>query len=111
MAALDVVVNCNRLGSIGRQAFETMAVSTLCIATHKKPKTSKIIVNQKSGYIVKEGDIEEIRKIIIVNYNDRSLMSQITNQGYLDAKKGFSNHLQTRKIEAYYQKLINAKNE
>jgi glycosyltransferase involved in cell wall biosynthesis len=107
MAALDIVVNCNRLGSIGRQAFETMAVGTLCIATHRNPETTRLIINNKNGYIVKEGDILHMIELIIKLYKNKVELENIALNGMKYAHQEFSSKIQTNKIQLIYNQILN----
>jgi len=109
MAALDIVINCNRLGSMGRQAFETMAVGTVSIATHRYPEINEMISHGKDGYVVKEGDIQSIQKIIDKLYNDRKMLALVSESAQKNAQQEFSNLIQTQKIEKEYLRLLSHK--
>lgn len=106
MAAMDIVVNCNRLGSMGRQSFETMAVGTVSISTHRYPEITQMIVNDKDGYIVKEGDVAAICEVIETLATDRSRIDLISENARNKAKEEFDNKKQTSKITSIYSELL-----
>jgi glycosyltransferase involved in cell wall biosynthesis len=107
MAAMDIVVNCNRLGSMGRQTFETMAVGTVSISTHRYPEITKMVINGQDGYTVKDGDNAAICNIIKQLANDKNKIKQISENAKQKAKAEFDNTKQTLKITNLYETLLN----
>ncbi|MBW7845358.1 MAG: glycosyltransferase family 4 protein [Bacteroidia bacterium] len=107
MAAMDIVVNCNRLGSMGRQTFETMAVGTVSISTHRYPELTQMIINGQDGFTVKEGDINSICTIIEKLKSEKNEIKQISINAKQKAKAEFDNIKQTLKITNLYDTLLN----
>lgn len=107
MAAMDIVVNCNRLGSMGRQTFETMAVGTVSISTHRYPQITQMVINELDGFTVKEGDHDAICSIIENLATDKNTILQISRNAKQKAKEEFDNTKQTLKITNLYDTIIN----
>lgn len=106
MAAMDIVLNCNRLGSIGRQTFETMACESVSISTHRFPEKKSLIINKKNGFLLKEGDVSEIVNIIGMLYEDREQIKKISEAAYFHAKQAFDCNKQSQLVESLYLQLI-----
>ena len=106
MAAMDIVVNCNRLGSMGRQTFETMAVGTVSISTHRFPEITKMIINTKDGFTVKEGDNAAVCEIIENLATNKNKIQDIAKNGKIKANQEFDNTTQTLKITNLYDALL-----
>jgi glycosyltransferase involved in cell wall biosynthesis len=109
MAAMDIVLNCNRLGSIGRQTFETMACESVSISTHRFPERKSLIKNKKNGFLLREGDVNEMVYIIGMLYEDREQIKRIAEAACCHAKQAFDCNKQSQVVENLYLQLLEKK--
>ena len=105
MASLDVMVNCNRLGAFGRQAFETLALGVASVATCLTPGKSSVL-NKDVAMICKEGDKEQIyqaTRSLIIDKNKRIKLAEAAKKWGCEQ---FSPKIQSAKILDIYNSIL-----
>ena len=105
VAAMDLMINCNRLGALGRQAFETVCLGIPSITTVRYPGRSKVLNSQVSR-IEKEGDLENIIKsasFLIKNERERMHMAK---EASIWGMKNFDAVQQSLKVISLYNRFL-----
>ncbi len=105
MASFDLMVNCNRLGAFGRQAFETLALGIASVATCLNPGKSSVL-NNHVAEICKEGDFTQLFNATRTLLLDNKKRSQLANAARKWGIEQFSPDLQSDKVFKIYQKII-----
>jgi glycosyltransferase involved in cell wall biosynthesis len=105
MASMDLMINCNRLGAFGRQAFETLALGIASVATCLNPGKSSVL-NNDVAKICKQGDFSELyqaTKALLVDPKKRFHLAQAARKWGFEQ---FSPDVQSDKVFKIYQKII-----
>jgi glycosyltransferase involved in cell wall biosynthesis len=105
MASFDVMINCNRLGAFGRQAFETLALGVASVATCLTPGKSSVL-NNDVALICKEGNKEQLfqaTRSLIIDENKRNKMAVAAKKW---GNEQFSPEIQSEKILNIYNSII-----
>ncbi len=103
IAAMDLLIVPNKNGVLGRQPIEAQALGTRVIAYHGHSQKSKVILNNKTGFLVK--DVKEaVDKALDIIKN--SSISVMANEGEEYARMQFNPFVNIKKIEKLYTKLI-----
>jgi glycosyltransferase involved in cell wall biosynthesis len=105
MASLDIIVNCNRLGAFGRQAFETLALGVASIATCQKLGKSSVL-NSDVALICKEGEKEQLyhaTQTLIEDKNKRLALSVAAKKW---GNEQFSPNIQSAKVYNIYKQIL-----
>jgi len=101
----DVAVVCNRLGAMGRQAFEVLAVGTPLVITGGHSGKSTIVENGKNAVVVKAGDPEGMAIHLKKLLDNSSMQEQLTMNGKKHAQSCFDFKANGRLLEREYLKL------
>ena len=105
MASFDVMVNCNRLGAFGRQAFETLALGIASVATCLNPGKSSLL-NNDVAEICKEGDFSQLYHATQVLLLDNKKRLQLAHAARKWGIEQFSPDVQSDKVFKIYQKIF-----
>ena len=105
MASFDVIINCNRLGAFGRQAFESLALGIPSVATCLKPGKSSIL-NNKIAMICEEGNLDEIYEATAAILTNQKLQKQLSTDGLKWGVNEFNPSIQSTKILTIYKNLL-----
>ena len=103
MAAMDLLIVPNKNGVLGRQPIEAQAIGTPIIAVNGHSGRSKIILNNETGYLVR--DINEAILLTEKFVMNKANM-KMSNAAKEYALKNFSPDKNMRIIEAIYLNLI-----
>ena len=106
MAAMDIVVICNRHGVLGRMPFEAMSVGTPIVATTGHSGKSNVVINYESGILVKPADPESIAEGVSRLISDRNLREKISKNGKISVINNFNPKLNIQKIQSIYEKVL-----
>lgn len=106
VAAMDVMVNCNRLGAFGRQSFETTGLGVATISTTKFPDRSSVL-NSDVSIIVQEGNFENLLNALILLIENVELRKKIALNGKNWVENNFNARVQSEKIFSIYCKILN----
>ena len=107
--AADVVVICNRLGAMGRQAFEVLAVGKPLLITGGHSGKSSIVIDGKSAIVVKAEDYPEMARQLKKLAEDPILMEKLSREGRRHSELHFDFRQNGKKLEAEYFKLLGHK--
>lgn len=105
MASFDVMINCNRLGAFGRQAFETLALGIASVATCLNPGKSSVL-NNNVAEICKEGDFAQLYNATKTLLLDKKKRIQLAHAARKWGIEQFSPDVQSDKVFKIYQKII-----
>ncbi len=109
MAAMDVVVVCNRHGVLGRMPFEVMACGRPLVATAGHSGKSRVAVNRETALIVPPKDPDAIAAAVCELIQDAKLRLRLETQGPVYAREHFDPEINARRIEQIYRKLLTGK--
>jgi len=70
----------------------------------------EIIIDKKTGLLVKEKDVEGLYKCLTTLINDPNLRYRLANAGRKFIEENFDVIKQTKKLEEIYRKILNARN-
>lgn len=104
-ASMDIMINCNRLGEMGRQAFECACLGIPTIVTVKHPGRSSVLNNQVA-FVCKEGDINNITSCAEKLVKDPLLRSDFSVKAYDWGTGQFNARKQSKKVYEIYSRLI-----
>ena len=104
--AADVVVICNRLGAMGRQAFEVLAVGKPLLITGGHSGKSSIVIDGKSAIVVKAEDYPEMARQLKKLAEDPILMEKLSREGRRHSELHFDFRQNGKKLENEYMKLL-----
>lgn len=106
IAAMDILVVCTRLGVLGRQPFEAMAVKTPVVVASGHTGKSRIVLHEETGLVSPMKDlqrlIEEVDKLVI----DPTLRQKLSESGYRYALENFNPELNSEKVLSIYNELV-----
>ncbi len=105
MASLDLIINCNRLGALSRQSFESLCLGVPTIATAKFPGRSSIIPKEV-GIVLEEGSIDSIANSAIAIIKDNNKRKRMAENAKNWGKLQFDREIQSLKVLDVYKKLI-----
>lgn len=105
MASFDVMVNCNRLGAFGRQAFETLALGVASVATCLNPGKSSVL-NNDVALICNEGDKEQLYKATRSLITDKNKRTKLAEAAKKWGNEQFSPEVQSAKVLDIYNSII-----
>jgi glycosyltransferase involved in cell wall biosynthesis len=102
IAAMDLLIVPNKNGVLGRQPIEAQAIGTPVIAQDGHSRKSKIILNNETGYLVKNIDeaIDKANEIILNNTAQRMAKAAKIHAGLY-----FSPQKNMQRIEQLYLNL------
>lgn len=104
-ASMDIMVNCNRLGALGRQAFETVCLGVATVVTARYPGRSSIL-NREISRMVKEGDADALLEAVQELIGDESLRNRMAREGRDWGMQHFDSAAQSAKVFNLYQQLL-----
>lgn len=103
MAAMDIVVVCNRHGVLGRMPFEAMSVGSPVVATAGHSKKSKVAVDEETALIVEPANPASIASGIIRLIKDPHLRQKLIQNGEIAVNRYFNPDTNARLIENIYE--------
>lgn len=106
IAALDVLVVCTRLGVLGRQPFEGMAVRTSVVITPGHTGKSNIILHEKTGLIAQARNPASIAQNISRLLTQPELKQQLLLQATAHSAQLFDREKNALNIFALYKQLM-----
>ena len=109
MAAMDIVVVCNRHGVLGRMPFEAMACGRPLVVTAGHSGKSQVVVDQETALIVPPKTPDAIAAAVCRLAGDEVLRQHLAEQGPIYARDNFDPLQNARRIENIYRKLLAGK--
>jgi len=106
MAAMDIVVVCNRHGVMGRMPFEAMACSRPLVVTAGHSGKSRVVVDRETAMVVPPNDPGAISSAVCELIQNDSLQQHLIEQGPVYAREHFDPAKNTGKIEEIYQRYL-----
>lgn len=106
VASMDLIINCNRLGALSRQSFESLCLGVPTLATAKFPGRSSIL-NEDVGRVLKEGEIKEIAQTAIILLKNDPLRSEMGKRALEWGRSQFDRDKQSQKVFEIYKNLVN----
>jgi glycosyltransferase involved in cell wall biosynthesis len=107
IAALDVLVVCTRLGVLGRQPFEAMAVKTPVVVTAGHSGKSTVVLHEKTGIVVPMKDVEALTDAVSRLIEDPALRERLAEEGFEYAQREFNPVRNSSKVLQVYYELTN----
>lgn len=105
MKECDLTINFSRNEPFGRVIIESMLVQTPVIVSDSGG-APEIIHHTKGGFIVKDGDVEELYETIRLVYEGAVDHQALSNQGYKSVMSDFNMGTIARKVEDTYRLLL-----
>lgn len=106
MAAMDVIVVCNRHGVLGRMPFEAMACGRPLVATAGHSGQSRVVVDGETALLVPPAEPGGIAAAVCRLLQEPALAERIAQQGLVYARNNFDPDKNTRKVEEIYKRLL-----
>lgn len=109
ISASDVMVICNRLGAMGRQAFEAMALGKPLVITQGLSGRSSVVVDGETALVVPPASPEVMAEAVrefLFNPEERKRLS---DNAAAYARSNFDYRSNARRIEEIYNSLVNTK--
>jgi len=106
MAAMDVVVVCNRHGVLGRMPFEAMACGRPLVVTAGHSGKSKVVIDRETALVVHPKDPDSIAAAVCELVNDANLRQTLATYGYEYAREHFDPVKNTTLIENIYRNML-----
>ncbi len=106
MAAMDVVVVCNRHGVMGRMPFEAMACGRPLVVTAGHSGKSRVVIDRETALVVRPADPLAIANAIKDILRDQSLAKTLGQNGSTYARETFDPERNARLVEQIYRKLL-----
>jgi len=106
MAAMDVVVVCNRHGVLGRMPFEAMSLGRPLVVTAGHSGQSRIVIDQETALVVPPATPAGIADAVCNILMDQSLAQAISNRGLTYARQHFDPLKNARLVEKVYRDLL-----
>ena len=110
MAASDIMVICNRLGALGRQAFEAMALGKPLVVTKGHSGHSTIVVNGETALMVPQANPMAMAKAVNELLVNRDQGKRLGANAEVYARNHFDHRNNARKIEDIYRLLLKERN-
>ncbi|WP_424767442.1 glycosyltransferase [Paenibacillus sp. sgz302251] len=108
MKECDLTINFSLNEPFGRVIIESLLVQTPVIVSNSGG-APEIIHQTKGGFIVKDGDVEDLYETIQRVYDKAVNHQELSNQGYASVMNDFNMSTIARKVESTYYLLL-AKN-
>jgi len=105
MKECDLTINFSLNEPFGRVIIESMLVQTPVIVADSGG-APEIIHLTKGGFIVKDGDVEELYQTIQLVYDKRVNYQELSSQGHTSAMNDFNMNTIARKVENTYHLLL-----
>jgi len=109
MAAMDVIVSYNRLGVLGRQPFEAMAVGRPVIVNSGHTGKSGVVVDGVTAVVVPPCDPEALAAAMVRLARSPELRRQMGVAGAQYARRHFDPATNARKLERVYEEVLRLK--
>ncbi len=106
MAAMDIMVVCNRHGVLGRMPFEAMSVGCPVVARSGHSGRSQVVRNGETALIVPLGDLQALAEAIVRLVRNPELRRKMGERGRLYSQDHFDPQRNARKVEQAYQELL-----
>jgi len=109
IAAMDILVVCTRLGVLGRQPFEAMAVKTPIVVAAGHTGKSRVVLHEKTGLVAPMKDLPALIQATERLILDGKLRQQLAENGYVYARTNFNPAINSQKVLELYQSLLGKK--
>ena len=109
IAAMDILVVCTRLGVLGRQPFEAMAVKTPIVVAAGHSGKSRVVLHEKTGLVAPMNDLPALIQATERLILDATLRQQLAENGYVYARTNFNPAINSQKVLELYQSLLGKK--
>lgn len=106
IAAADVLVVCTRLGVLGRQPFEGMAVKTPVVVTSGHSGKSRVILHEQTGLVVPMKNVQALTEAVGRLISNPELRETLAKNGYAYAQKEFNPAINSAKVLKIYEALV-----
>ncbi|MFM9951268.1 MAG: glycosyltransferase family 4 protein [Saprospiraceae bacterium] len=106
IAAMDILVVCTRLGVLGRQPFEAMAVKTPVVVASGHTRKSRIILHEKTGLVAPMKDLPGLIHAVDRLAADSVLRQTLSENGFEYARTSFNPEINSRKVLDLYNNLL-----
>ena len=106
MAAMDVVVVCNRHGVLGRMPFEAMALGRPLVATSGHTGKSQVVVDGQTGLIVSPNDPTQIAKATCRLLSDQALRDYLSQNAKEYSFQHFHPDKNAKLVERIYEEIL-----
>ena len=103
--AADIYVHPAKIETFGLTVAESLVCGTPVVATNVGG-IPEIVIHDKSGYLVDEGDDSSMSNYIISLLNDDELRSEMGCFGANDAKQRFDQKRMVNEYLEYYQEIL-----
>ncbi|NIK79537.1 glycosyltransferase involved in cell wall biosynthesis [Paenibacillus castaneae] len=105
MKECDLTINFSLNEPFGRVIIESMLVHTPVIVSDSGG-APEIIHQTRGGFIVKDGDVEELYQTIRLVYDKAVDHQELSNEGYRSVMSDFNMSTIARKVESTYHLLL-----
>ncbi|WP_141501957.1 glycosyltransferase [Paenibacillus luteus] len=105
MKECDLTINFSLNEPFGRVIIESMLVQTPVIVANSGG-APEIIHETRGGFIVKDGDVEELYQTIQRVYDNQVNYEELSSRGYESVMKDFNMSTIARKVENTYRMLL-----
>lgn len=105
MKECDLTINFSLNEPFGRVIIESMLAQTPVIVADSGG-APEIIHHTKGGFIVKDGDVEELYQTIQRVYDKTVDHQELAVSGYVSVMKDFNMNTIARKVESTYSQLL-----
>ncbi len=109
IAAMDILMVCTRLGVLGRQPFEAMAVKTPIVVAAGHSGKSRVVLHEKTGLVAPMKDLPALIRATERLISDGKLRQQLAENGYAYAQTHFNPAVNSQKVLELYQSLLGKK--
>lgn len=106
IAAMDILVVCTRLGVLGRQPFEAMAVKTPIVVAAGHSGKSRVVLHEKTGLVAPMKDLSALIQATERLIFDEKLKKQLAENGYEYARTNFNPAVNSQKVLELYHSLL-----
>jgi glycosyltransferase involved in cell wall biosynthesis len=105
MKECDLTINFSLNEPFGRVIIESMLVQTPVIVADSGG-APEIIHQTRGGFIVKDGDVEELYQTIRSVYDREVEYEELSSQGYTNVMNDFNMSSIAKKVESTYRELL-----
>jgi glycosyltransferase involved in cell wall biosynthesis len=109
-AAFDVFFLSSRREGICNSLLEAMAME-IPLVTTAAGGTQELVVDGESGYIVPEGDAEEMARALIITVQNEHLRNRLVKNARKRIEEHFSFDLRLKNIETLYERILEQRAE
>lgn len=106
MAAMDIIVVCNRHGVLGRMPLEAMSLGRPLVVTAGHSGKSKIAQDKITALIAEAASPRSIGDAIVRLAKDEALRSQLSKNGLNFAHQEFDAAINAQKVMDIYQEVL-----